>query len=127
VGIIPINRDRIRIRVDINTWCSEIKCAPDDFFRTQYNFIQTLINTHVHSPLLMHARRPYPYEHLQRTEPTDLEVNEVTTGASLLTDTSPTTHVHSPLRMHARRPYPYEHLQRTEPSDLEVNEVTIGA
>jgi hypothetical protein len=30
VGIIPINKDQIRIRVNINTWCSEIKCPPDE-------------------------------------------------------------------------------------------------
>jgi hypothetical protein len=50
-----------------------------------------LTNTHVHSSLWTHAHIPYPYDHLRITEPTDLEVDEVTTGASLLTGTSPTT------------------------------------
>ena len=48
-------------------------------------------NTNAHSPLRTHARKPYPYEHLRRTEPADLEVHEVTTG----------------VETHARKPYPY--------------------
>ena len=31
--------------------------------------------------------QPYSYEHLRRTMPTDLEIHEVTTGASLSTGT----------------------------------------
>jgi hypothetical protein len=33
----------------------------------------------------------YPYEHLRKTGPTCLEIDEVTTGVSLSTDTPPTT------------------------------------
>jgi hypothetical protein len=44
---------------------------------------------HTHSPLWTHVCKPYPYEHLRRTEPLDLEFYEVTTGTSLSTGTSP--------------------------------------
>ena len=52
------------------------------FFRiTQYN-----ADAHyAHSPLWTHAHKPYLYEHLQITEPADLEIHKVTTGASLST------------------------------------------
>jgi hypothetical protein len=35
--------------------------------------------------------QPYPYEHLQETEPADLEIDEVTTDASQSMGMSPTT------------------------------------
>jgi hypothetical protein len=41
------------------------------------------------------VRKPYLYEHLQR--PVNLEIHEVTAGASLLTGTSPTTESKAPL------------------------------
>jgi hypothetical protein len=57
--------------------------------RTRYN---TDTYKHAHTLTPMNAIcTSYHYEHLWRTEPTDLEVDEVTTYASLLTDTSPTT------------------------------------
>jgi hypothetical protein len=60
------------------------------FFRIiQYN--ADAHNTYAHSPLWTHVRKPYPYEHLRRTEPADLEIHEVTIGASLSTGTLPTT------------------------------------
>jgi hypothetical protein len=54
----------------------------------EHSTTQTLTNTHIHSPLWMHTRTPYPYEYLRRTESADLEVDEVTIGASQLTDMS---------------------------------------
>ena len=57
---------------------------------------QTL-NTHARSPLWIHVRKPYPYEHLRKTVPAHLETDEVTTGASLSTGTSPTTESTMPL------------------------------
>jgi hypothetical protein len=39
----------------------------------------------------MKARTPYIYEHLRVTEPAYLEIDEVITGASLLTGMSITT------------------------------------
>ena len=66
------------------------------FFRiTQYNV--DAHNTYAHSPLWTHVRKSYPYEHLRRTEPADLEIHEVTTYASLSTGTSPTTKSIAPL------------------------------
>ena len=60
------------------------------FFRiTQYNV--DAHNTHAHSHLWIHVRKPYPYEHLWSTELADLEIHEVTTGASLSMGTLPTT------------------------------------
>jgi hypothetical protein len=35
---------------------------------------------HAHLPLWTHVCKPYLYEHLGRTEPTDLEIHEVTSG-----------------------------------------------
>jgi hypothetical protein len=52
--------------------------------------MQTL-NTHAHSTLWTHVRKPYPYEHLQKTILAHLEINEVTTDASLLMGMSPIT------------------------------------
>jgi hypothetical protein len=46
---------------------------------------------------MTHVRKTYPYKHLRRTEPVDLEIYEVTTGASLSTGTSPTTESIAPL------------------------------
>jgi hypothetical protein len=66
------------------------------WFFLEHSTTQMLTNTHVHSPLWTHARTPYPYEHLWRTEPADLEVDKVTTGASLLTGTPPTTETIAP-------------------------------
>jgi hypothetical protein len=43
------------------------------------------------------VHKPYPYEHLRKTEPADLEIHEVTTGTSLSTGTSPTTECIAPL------------------------------
>ena len=66
------------------------------FFRiTQYN-VETH-NMHAHSPIWTHVHKPYPYEHLRRTEPANLEINEVTTGTSLSTGTSPTIEIIVPL------------------------------
>jgi hypothetical protein len=52
---------------------------------------------HAHLPLWTHIRKPYPYEHLWRTELVDLEIHEVTTDASLSRGTSPTTESITPL------------------------------
>jgi hypothetical protein len=66
---------------------------------TLYSFENTVqhkrsqTNMHAHSPPWTHARTSYPYEHLWRTEPTDLEIDKVTTSTSLLTGTS-----HLPLK-----------------------------
>ena len=46
--------------------------------------------THTH-PLWTHVRKPYPYEHLRRLSRQILEIDEVTTDASLSTEMSPTT------------------------------------
>jgi hypothetical protein len=67
-------------------------------------------NTHAHSTLWTHRRKPYPYEHLRKTEPANLKIHEVTTG----------------LWTHVRKLYPYEHLQKTEPTDLKIHEVTTN-
>jgi hypothetical protein len=40
---------------------------------------------------------PTPYKHLRMTEPADLGIHEVTTGASLSTGTSPTNESIAPL------------------------------
>jgi hypothetical protein len=49
------------------------------FFRiTEYNI--GAHNMHAHSSLWTHVRKPYPYEYLERTEPTDLEIHEITSG-----------------------------------------------
>jgi hypothetical protein len=66
------------------------------FFRiTQYN--ADVHNTHAYSPILIHLCKLYLYKHLRRTEPTNLEIHEVTTDASLSTGTSPTTESIAPL------------------------------
>jgi hypothetical protein len=78
---------------------------------TQYN--ANAHNTHIHSLLWTHVRKPYSYEHLQRTEPVDLEIHEVTTGASLLTGTSPTTKSIAPLNPRIN-PGKYEHPCQVE-------------
>jgi hypothetical protein len=41
-------------------------CGGSFFRLTQYN--ADTHNTHAHSPLWIHIRKPYPYEHLRRTE-----------------------------------------------------------
>jgi len=53
--------------------------------------VQRRHSTRTHTHPYEHVRKPYPYEHLRRTEPANLEVHEVTTGASMSTGTSPTT------------------------------------
>jgi len=54
--------------------------------------VQTqMLNTHAHSTLWTHIRKPYLYEHLQKTVLAHLEIDEVTIGASLSMGTSPTT------------------------------------
>lgn len=45
-------------------------------------------NQHIGQWTLMHTY--YPYEYLQKTEPEDFEIDEVTTCISLLTNMSPT-------------------------------------
>jgi len=50
-------------------------------FLVQYN--ADAHNTHLHSPLWIHVRKPYPYEHLRRTGPADLKIPEVTIGLPL--------------------------------------------
>jgi hypothetical protein len=45
---------------------------------------------YVHSSPWTHVRKPYPYERLRKTVPAHLEIDEVTTGASLSMETSPT-------------------------------------
>jgi hypothetical protein len=50
-----------------------------------------MLNMHAHSPLPIHVRKPYSYEHLRKTVPAHLEIDEVTTSTSLSTGTSPTT------------------------------------
>jgi hypothetical protein len=60
------------------------------FFFELHNTSETL-TTHAHSSLWIHARKPYPYEHLRRLCRQIPKIDEVTTGASLSTGTSPTT------------------------------------
>jgi hypothetical protein len=75
---------------------------------------------------------PYPYEHFWRTVPADLEIYKVTTGALLLTGTSPTTESIAPInpginREKCEHPCQVEDLnpdeqvppQRTQPADLD--------
>jgi hypothetical protein len=62
---------------------------------THYN--ADVHNTHAHSPLWTHVCKPYPYEHLRRTKPTDLEIHEVTTDALLSMGMLPTTESIAPL------------------------------
>ena len=58
-----------------------VEYKPLFFLRITPVQTQTL-NTHAHSPPWTHVRKPYPYEHLQKTVPAHLEINEVTTCAS---------------------------------------------
>ena len=62
---------------------------------TQYN--SDTHNTRILTPLWIQVRKLYPYEHLQRLSRQILEIDEVTTGASLSTGTSPTTECTMPL------------------------------
>jgi len=64
---------------------------------TPMSTFEDVHNTYAHSPLWTHVCKPHPYEHLRRTEPTDLEIHEVTTDVSLLTGTSPITENIAPL------------------------------
>jgi hypothetical protein len=84
---ITLNREMVQHAKDIGF----------DFFflRTQYN-ADAHKNARTNT-LWTRTHTPYLYEHLRRTETTYLEVDEVTTGASLLTDTSPTTESIAPL------------------------------
>ena len=75
------------------------------------NHLPLLISAY--SPLWIHVRKPYPYEHLRKTEPADLEIHEVTTGASLSTGTSPTTKSIAPLNPEIN-PGKYEHPCQVE-------------
>jgi hypothetical protein len=61
------------------------------FFRiTQYN--ADAHNTHAHSPLWIHVRKPYAYEHLRRTEHRQIwRFPKSPIGASSSTGTSLTT------------------------------------
>jgi hypothetical protein len=52
---------------------------------------------YTHSLLWTHVRKPYPYEHLRKTVPVHLEIDEVTIGVSQSTETSPTTESITPL------------------------------
>jgi hypothetical protein len=61
--------------LSVKNWCSTITVGfmmvteriGNYFFRmTQYN--TDAHNTHAYSPLWIHVRKPYPYEHLRRTE-----------------------------------------------------------
>jgi hypothetical protein len=65
------------------------------FLRTQYN---ADTHKHAHKNIPMNARTPYPYEHLQGSEPVYLEIDEVTTDTSLLTGTSLTTERITPVK-----------------------------
>ena len=56
---------------------------------TQYN--SDTHNARTLIPLWTHVRKPYLYEHLRRLSRQILEIDEVTTRASLSTGTSPTT------------------------------------
>ena len=80
----------------LSTLCSLLSIHLHFFLRITQVQTQTL-NTYAHSPLWTHVRKPYPYEHLWGTEPTDLEIHKVTTGASQSTATSPTTESIVPL------------------------------
>ena len=48
-------------------------------------------------PLWIHIRKLYLYEDLRRIEPTNFEIDEVTTDVLLSTGTSPTTESVAPL------------------------------
>jgi len=64
---------------------------------TRYNV--DVHNTHAHSPLRTHIRKPHPYEH--------------TTGVSLSTGTSPTTESIVPLNSKIN-PEKYEHMYQVD-------------
>jgi hypothetical protein len=57
------------------------------------------------------------YEHLRRTELVDLEIHEVSTGASLSTETSPTTESIVPLNPEIN-PEKYDHPCQVENINL---------
>ena len=87
------------------------------FFRiTQYNVDAD--NTHAHSHLWIHVRKSYPYEHLWSTEPADLEIHEVTTGALLSTEMSPTTETIALLKPRIN-PGKYKHPCQVEDLNLD--------
>jgi hypothetical protein len=60
------------------------------FLRITQVQMQTF-NTHAHSPLKIHIRKPYLYKHLWKTVTAHLKIDEITTGTSLSTGTLPTT------------------------------------
>ena len=75
---------------------------------TQYNL--DTYNTRTYSPLWIHVRKLYLYEHLWRTEPINLEIDEVTTDVLLSTGTSPTTESIAPLNPEIN-PGKYENIR----------------
>ena len=58
-----------------------------------FDYTVQLRQTHARTltPLWTHVRKPYPYEYLRRLSRQIIEIDEVITGASLSTGTSPTT------------------------------------
>ena len=60
-------------------------------FLLELHSTRQILTTHVHLPLWIYVRKPYPYEHLRKIEPTDHEIYEITTDASLSTETSSIT------------------------------------
>ena len=81
------------------------------FYIKQYNI--GVHDMHAHSILWTHVCKPYPYELLQRTEPADLEIHEVTISVSLSMGTSPTTKSIAPLN-HRINLGKYEHPCQVE-------------
>ena len=77
-----------------------------------------MLNAYVYSPLWTHVRKPYPYEHLRKTVPADLKIDEVTAGASLSTGTSPTTENTTPLNS-GINPEKYEHQCQVDDLNLD--------
>jgi hypothetical protein len=86
-----------------------------------YIFRQRLeLKSHHMSFFRTHLRKPYPYEYLQKTEPIDLEIHEVTTGVSQSTGMSPTTESITPLNPWTN-PGKYEHpcqVENLNPGDM---------
>jgi hypothetical protein len=72
----------------------------------------------MHTHLYEHTyANPYPYEHFWRTVPANLEIYKVTTGALLLTGTSPTTKSIAPINPRINREK-YEHPCQVEDLNL---------
>ena len=85
------------------------------FYIKQYNV--GVHDMHAHSTLWTHICKPYPYELLRKTEPTDLEIHEVITCALQLTGTSPTTESIAPLNP-GINPRKYEYPCQVEDLNL---------